>query len=469
METWKKVWKEVQRQLLLAGPVSLVTLMQISLLMISLMFIGHNDGKLALAGASMATAFAAVTGYYVLVGSTNALDTLCSQLFGAKHYPILGIELQRAIIFSSATSVMISIIWANATPILIAMHQDHEISHEAGRYLLYLVPSNFAFGLLQCFRSFLQNQNIVNPIVLSSVVATIVHILCCWIMVCKYEWGSSGAAVATSISYCVNAFCLALFIKFSSTCKETWNGFSKQALHNFLPYMKLALPSVLMECFKTWAFEILIIFSGFFPNPVLETSVQSICLNTFGLIWSIPAGLMVSASVRVGNEIGAKNLEAARLAMVVVSVIVIIEGLVVGISIILLRKMWAELYSNDKNVVKIVSSLMPFLAMSCFLNGFQTVLSGIFKGCGWQNKGVYLNLAAFYFVGIPCQVTFAFVLHMKSKGLWLGMIIGFVVNVIFFLMIILRANWDKEVMKAENRVKECSTYGEKSSGQNNSS
>ncbi|XP_062079869.1 protein DETOXIFICATION 16-like [Humulus lupulus] len=465
----EKVFKEVGKQLVLAGPVSLVTLSQISLQMISLMFIGHNDGELALAGASMATAFAAATGYYVLVGATSALDTLCGQLFGAKLYLTLGIQLQRAVIFSSTCSILISIIWANATPILISMHQDHQISQEAGRYLLLLIPSSFAFGFLQCFRSFLQNQNIVYPMVLSSLVATPIHIFCCWILVSKSGLGSSGAALATSVSYWVNALCLALFIKFSSSCKRTWNGFSKQALRNFLPYVKLAMPSVLMECFKTWAFELLIIFSGFLPNPMLETSVQSICLNTFGLLWSIPAGLMASTSVRVGNELGAKNLQAAHFAIGMVLVMVIMEGLVVGVIVVLLRKMWAGLYSNDKNVTSIVASLMPFIAMSCFVNGFETVLSGIFRGCGWQKKGVYLNLAAFYFVGVPCQVTFAFVLHMKAKGLWLGMIVAFVVDIVFFLIIIIRTNWDKEVAKAENRVKKYSNFGELALDQNVSS
>ncbi|KAF4383895.1 hypothetical protein G4B88_016328 [Cannabis sativa] len=68
------------------------------------------------------------------------------------------------------------------------------------------------------------------------------------VCVFKSEWRSRGAAVATSISYLINAFCLALFIKFSSACNQTWNGFFKQALRNFLRFIKLALPSLLMEC-----------------------------------------------------------------------------------------------------------------------------------------------------------------------------------------------------------------------------
>lgn len=57
---------EGKRQLQLAGPLVGVNILQFCLEMISLMFVGHL-GELPLSGASMATAFASVTGFSVLV------------------------------------------------------------------------------------------------------------------------------------------------------------------------------------------------------------------------------------------------------------------------------------------------------------------------------------------------------------------------------------------------------------------
>ncbi|PON32755.1 hypothetical protein PanWU01x14_358510 [Parasponia andersonii] len=62
----RKVVKEVWKQVKLAGPMFSVALLQRIQQMISLRFVGHGFGELALSGASMATAFALVTGYYVL-------------------------------------------------------------------------------------------------------------------------------------------------------------------------------------------------------------------------------------------------------------------------------------------------------------------------------------------------------------------------------------------------------------------
>lgn len=61
---------EVKKQLWLAGPMIAGSLLQNVIQMISVMFVGHL-GELALAGASMASSFACVTGYSLLVISPS--------------------------------------------------------------------------------------------------------------------------------------------------------------------------------------------------------------------------------------------------------------------------------------------------------------------------------------------------------------------------------------------------------------
>lgn len=60
------VFEETQKQLWLAGPLICVSLLQYSLNLISIMFVGHL-GELSLSGASMATSFASVTGFSLFV------------------------------------------------------------------------------------------------------------------------------------------------------------------------------------------------------------------------------------------------------------------------------------------------------------------------------------------------------------------------------------------------------------------
>src|ERR1044072_5174779 len=134
----------------------------------------------------------------------SALDTLCGQSYGAKQYHHLGIHMQRAMFILMIVSIPLAIIWANTRSILIFLGQDPEISSAAGDYAKLMVPSLFGYGLLQCLNKFLQTQNIVFPMMLSSGVTTLLHLFICWILVFKSGLGYRGAAIANSISYWLN-------------------------------------------------------------------------------------------------------------------------------------------------------------------------------------------------------------------------------------------------------------------------
>jgi MATE family multidrug resistance protein len=65
------VREEVKKQLWLAGPLIAGALLQNLIQMISVMYVGHL-GELALAGASMASSFATVTGFSLLVRALSS-------------------------------------------------------------------------------------------------------------------------------------------------------------------------------------------------------------------------------------------------------------------------------------------------------------------------------------------------------------------------------------------------------------
>nr|XP_019703244.1 protein DETOXIFICATION 16 [Elaeis guineensis] len=371
-----EVLAEVKRQLWLSGPLITANLLQYIIQVISVMFVGHL-GELALAGASMAISFAGVTGFSVLMGFGSTLDTLCGQSFGAKQYNMLGIHMQRAMLVVTLLSVPIAIIWAYTTQILMACAQDPEISMEAGFYARWMIPILFAYGLLQCHIKFLQTQNIVLPIMLSSGVTTLLHILVCWILVFKSGLGSKGAALANAISYWFNVFLLALYVRLSPVCKRTWTGLSSEAFHGIFNFIKLAVPPAVMVCLVFWSFELLVLVSGLLPNPKLETSVMSIMLNISSLLFMIPFGLGAAASTRVSNELGAGRPQAAYLGVCIAVFMAITQGLVVGLIIVLVRKFWGYAYSNEEEVVNYVDAMMPILAVANLLDGIQCVLSDL--------------------------------------------------------------------------------------------
>ncbi|CAL5362624.1 unnamed protein product [Camellia sinensis] len=477
----EEIAKEVKKQLWLAGPLVCTSVLQFSLQLISLMYVGHL-GELPLSGASMATSFATVTGFSLLrttkaatlpslleliwynlgkifrntvpslnhsslqncnlfplprlnlilskkiakasghvthtnemsdqalealrdwteLGMASALDTLCGQSYGAEQYHMLGIHMQRAMLILSLVSIPLAIIWANTHAILVAFGQDHDISEEAQIYARFMIPSIFAYALLQCLVKFLQTQNIVFPMMISSGITTLIHLLVCWALVFKTDLGLRGAALANSISYWTNVVLLALYVKFSSSCAKTWTGLSKEALHDVLNFLRLAIPSAVMVC------------------------------------------------TRVSNELGAGRPYAARLAVCVVLVMAVTEAVIVGAVMISIRNIWGYAYSDVVEVVRYVAAMMPILAASNFLDALQGVLSGTVRGCGRQKVGAFVNLGSYYIVGIPSAIVFAFVLRIGGKGLWFGIICGLIVQVLSLSTITLRTNWEQQQRRQRN-------------------
>lgn len=448
---WDNVKIEVKKQLALAGPLMTVNLLINCLQVISVMFVGHL-GELALSGATMATSFASVTGFSLLQGMASALDTFCGQSYGAKQYHMLGIHQQRAMLVLLLAACPLACIWANAGHILKFLGQDPEISTEAGLYARFMIPSIFAYALLQCHVRFLQSQNNVFPMMFSAGFTTLLHLLTCWVLVFKSGLGNKGAALANAISYWINLLLLAIYVRVSPSCKETWKGFSKESLNDIPKFLKLAIPSAVMICLEIWSFEMMVLLSGLLPNPKLETSVLSISLNTCSMVYMIPLGLSGATSIRVSNELGAGRPYAARLASQIAMFLVSTEGILAATIMILGRNLWGYCYSSEEKVVRYVGEMLLLVAASHVLDGMQSVLSGTARGCGWQKIAAVVNLGAYYLLGLPFGIILAFVFHIGGKGLWTGIIVALFAQALLLLVVALRTDWEKEAKKAAERV-----------------
>lgn len=113
----------------------------------------------------------------------SALETFCGQAYGARQYHMLGVHMQRAILVLTLVSVPISLIWAFTGQVFTILKQDTEISMRAGVYARWMIPSILPYGLLQCQLRFLQTQNNVLPLMISTGITSLVHILVCWTLI----------------------------------------------------------------------------------------------------------------------------------------------------------------------------------------------------------------------------------------------------------------------------------------------
>ena len=72
-------------------------------------------------------------------------------------------------------------------------------------------------------------------------------------------------------------------------------------------------------------------------------------------------------------------------------------------------------------------------------------LSGVARGCGWQHIGSFVNLVAFYVVGIPVAAGLAFWMRLNGTGLRVGILCGAITQTVCLAIISSRTNWEVEV------------------------
>ncbi|CAL1414303.1 unnamed protein product [Linum trigynum] len=434
--------EEAKTQILFSLPMILTNVFFYLIPLVSVMFAGHL-GELHLAGATLANSWATVTGFAFMTGLSGALETLCGQDFGAKLYRKLGIHLQASCIISFLFSVAISVIWFYTEPILIILGQDPQISSMAALYMKYLIPGVFAYGFLQNILRFLQTQSVVMPLVLFSMLPACIHIGLAYALVYLTPLGFIGAPLAAAISLWVSFVALALYVGFGKRFEQTWSGCSSESFDYVVVALKLALPSAAMVCLEYWAFEILIFLAGVMPDSEISTSLLAMCVNTETIAYMLTYGLSAAASTRVSNELGAGNTSRAKNAMAMTLKLSVLLALVVVLALGLGRNVWAGFFSDSSEIAARFSSMVPLLAISITLDSVQGVLSGVARGCGWQNMAVVANLATFYFIGMPIACVLGFKLKLYVKGLWIGLICGLTCQASTLMFITLRMKWTK--------------------------
>ncbi|XP_054808116.1 protein DETOXIFICATION 14-like isoform X2 [Prosopis cineraria] len=373
--TWRAFKQEVKIIGYIAGPMIPVVSSQFILQVVSIMMVGHL-GELSLSSSTLGLSLSSVTGFSFLMGLASGLETLCGQAYGAQQYQKLGTLTYTAIFSLMLVSLPLSLIWIYMEKILVFIGQDPLISHEAGKFTIWLIPSLFGFAILQPLVRYYQMQSLILPMLLSSCFSLVLHVPLCWVLVFKSKLHNHGAALAISISVWENVIILWLYMRYSSSCAKTRAPISMELFKAIGEFFRFAVPSAIMICLEWWSFELMILMSGLLPNPQLETSVLSICLNTISTLYCIPYGIGAAASTRISNELGAGNPDAARVSVVVTMSIAVLETTLVSTTLFACHHVYGYTFSNEKEVVDYVTFMAPLLCLSVILDSIQGVLSG---------------------------------------------------------------------------------------------
>ncbi|MBA0873929.1 hypothetical protein Goshw_009338 [Gossypium schwendimanii] len=200
-----------------------------------------------------------------------------------------------------------------------------------------------------------------------------------------------------------------------------------------------------MISLELWYNTILVLLTGNLKNAEVAIDALAICLNINGWEMMISLGFLAAASVRVSNELGRGNAKGAKFSIIMTTLTSLCIGFVLFLVFLCLRGRLAYIFTSSEEVAEAVADLSPLLASSILVNSVQPVLSGVAVGAGWQRVVAWVNIASYYLVGIPIGVVLGYVWNMHVKGVWIGMLLGTLLQTIVLVVITWRTDWDKQV------------------------
>ncbi|EGN97035.1 hypothetical protein SERLA73DRAFT_185328 [Serpula lacrymans var. lacrymans S7.3] len=340
-------------------------------------------------------------------------------------------------------------------PLLLAIGEPEALCRDVQRFLRVLIIGAPGYIAFESLKKYLQCQGIMRTSTIVLIIMAPINLIMNIVLVHHTSLGLLGSPVALSFTYWSCFFLLVIFTSLSPTHKShgTWGGLQPKAvldLGSCYTFLKLALPGIFMVGTEWAAFEIVALAAGRLGK--LSLAAQSVIMTTDQIISTLPFGIGVVASNRIGNLLGARTATGARRAAHAVALLAVLVGLVIMIAMLAAKDIFGYIFSDDQDVVNLVSKVMPFVASFQIADGLANSCGGVLRGQGRQHLGAFFNILAYYVLALPIGITLAFRTRLGLQGLWIGQVIGlFTVGICEYAVVWLGTDWDREIQKGIER------------------
>ncbi|GAB5470920.1 MAG: MATE family efflux transporter [Rhodospirillales bacterium] len=142
------------------------------------------------------------------------------------------------------------------------------------------------------------------------------------------------------------------------------------------------------------------------------------------VIYMLPVGMAAAVGIRVGQAIGAGQLERLRPIGVSAFGTVVAWMAVITVLLLLFRDDLSEGLSDDPEVVAIASAMFLTMAFMQVVDGIQSTALGALRGMIDNRIPTVISLFAYWAVALPCAYLFGFLMNLGPSGIWIGYGLG---------------------------------------------
>jgi MATE family multidrug resistance protein len=171
---------------------------------------------------------------------------------------------------------------------------------------------------------------------------------------------------------------------------------------------------------------------------VEAVAAHQIAINVGGLAFMIPMAIGIAVSIRVGFNVGARDLEAARRSGRIAIGVALCVAVVVAVVLLAFREQIAGLYTTDAAVLVLAADLMLFVALWQLVDDTQVTAIGTLRGFKDTRVPMLIALLAYWAVGLPIGMALGFgwveVPALQGlRGFWVGFCAALLVAAVVLL------------------------------------
>jgi MATE family multidrug resistance protein len=441
----RSVRVELIETIRLALPIALTQLGQIAMMTTDLALIGRL-GDASIAAASLAhTIF---FGMFVLgMGAMSAVAPLVAQAFGARDPRTIRKSLHVGLWLGVLLTIPLTpVLLLYGEQILVALGQAPAAAKLAERYLDGLTWSLLPAWWFLVLRGFMGSVNRPEPLLWITLVAIPANAVLGYALIYgefglpRFEmFGAGLATTIVDIGMCAAAF---------------WIAHTQRPFRKFQPLTAIwridwALMQKLIAIGAPISGAFLLEY-GLFSSAALlmgwigttELAAHQIALQTAAILFMVPYGIGMAATVRVGHAVGRGDPQATRRAGFAAIALAATFMAFMTLVVIAVRFEIARFFLGSASATgpaAEMAALLLIVGATFFIcDGVQTAAAGSLRGLNDTRMPLLFAAISFWMVGFTVSYVLGFPLRLGAVGVWIGLSCSVVVFAVF---LILRFRW----------------------------
>ena len=425
-----RIWRdELIGTVKLAGPLALTQLGQIAMMTVDLALIGRL-GNSAVAAAALAHSVL-YTAFMFGLGLVTAVSPLAAQAFGARKPRLVRRALRVGLWTAVMVGIPLSLLQMRSGDLLIWLGQPADAALLAQRYLDGLAWSLTPAWLFIALRGFMSALNRPEPALWITLAAIPANGVLAYLLIFGAfglpRLDLLGAGIATTL-VSIGMFVVGVWICYASAPFKKYHVLGhiwRSDWPLFRQLIAIGLPISATFLLEHGVFASAALLMGIIGTVAL--AAHQVALHTAAIVFMVPLGIGMAATIWVGHAVGRRDAGAARRAGFAAMALGVVFQAAMAICVVLGREQIPLLFFGsgaDAATLALTSTLLLIGTSFFIFDGLQVIANGALRGFNDTRVPLLFAALSFWVVGFTCAYWLAFRAGLGAAGVWVGLVLG---------------------------------------------